>query len=286
MAEQSQLGLYHSPYKFNGKELDEETGFYYYGARYYDPRISIWANVDPLAEKYPNVNPYVYCLNNPILFIDPDGKDIIFSEQKLKNGKTQITMTVTGKVVNDSSRKMTTEQLNAYANRMSEGIKSVYSIKDSKTIVEVVTNITVANSESDLTKTDTAFRIADADKIPNGEGGFEKDKPAGLGAYGSNVMYIAENILDNKLCTDGGVFGKMGLACNGDATLERTVAHELGHLGNENHPVTDNVVRPKNVMNQSNYKRDPGKKLDMDQLKRMKSSKLNNGLQKIEVRKG
>ncbi len=38
-------------YLFNAKELDEETGLYYYGARYYNPRISLWYGVDPLAEK-------------------------------------------------------------------------------------------------------------------------------------------------------------------------------------------------------------------------------------------
>ena len=67
------------PYLFNGKELDSETGLYYYGARYYDPRVSIFLNVDPLAEKYPHVSPYTYTLNNPIKFIDPDGQDIIIS---------------------------------------------------------------------------------------------------------------------------------------------------------------------------------------------------------------
>jgi len=67
------------PYLFNGKELDSETGLYYYGARYYDPRVSLWLNVDPLAEKYPHVSPYTYTLNNPIKFIDPDGQDIIIS---------------------------------------------------------------------------------------------------------------------------------------------------------------------------------------------------------------
>ena len=46
------------PYMFNGKELDTETGLYYYGARYYDPRVSLWLNVDPSAEKYPHVSPY------------------------------------------------------------------------------------------------------------------------------------------------------------------------------------------------------------------------------------
>lgn len=55
--------------------MDEETGLYYYGARYYDPKISIWLSVDPLMEKHPNMNPYVYCLQNPISMIDPDGRD-------------------------------------------------------------------------------------------------------------------------------------------------------------------------------------------------------------------
>ncbi|UUC47357.1 RHS repeat-associated core domain-containing protein [Flavobacterium cerinum] len=64
---------YASPYKFNGKELDEETGLYYYGVRYYDPRTNIWLSVDPLAEQFPNWNPYNYTMQNPINLIDPTG---------------------------------------------------------------------------------------------------------------------------------------------------------------------------------------------------------------------
>lgn len=88
MAQQLGSNYYNSPFKFNGKELDEETGFYYYGARYYDPKISIWLSVDPLAEKYPNVSPYVYCLNNPINAIDPDGRDVIPVHGTWSNNKT------------------------------------------------------------------------------------------------------------------------------------------------------------------------------------------------------
>jgi RHS repeat-associated protein len=59
-----------TPYLFNGKELDKETGLYFYGARYYDPRISMFYGVDPLAEKYINQSPYAYAANNPIRFVD------------------------------------------------------------------------------------------------------------------------------------------------------------------------------------------------------------------------
>jgi RHS repeat-associated protein len=64
---------WNTPYLFNAKELDEETGLYYYGARYYDSRISLWLSTDPLQEKYPNVSTYAYCLNNPVNYIDPTG---------------------------------------------------------------------------------------------------------------------------------------------------------------------------------------------------------------------
>ena len=63
-----------TPYLYNGKELDEETGLYYYGARYYDAQTSVWLAVDPLAEFYPGWNPYNYTMNNPINYIDPDGR--------------------------------------------------------------------------------------------------------------------------------------------------------------------------------------------------------------------
>ena len=65
------------PYKYNGKELDLMHGLntYDYGARQYNPVIPVWDRMDPLAEKYYNVSPYAYCNNNPVMFIDPDGRD-------------------------------------------------------------------------------------------------------------------------------------------------------------------------------------------------------------------
>ena len=67
-----------TPYLFNGKELDVETGLYYYGARYYDPNTSIWEGVDPLAEFYPNISTYTYCAGNPIGCRDENGEWLNF----------------------------------------------------------------------------------------------------------------------------------------------------------------------------------------------------------------
>lgn len=93
-------GDYNNVYKYNGKELDEAKGLYYYGARYYDPNKSVWLSVDPLAIYHPvmetefygdgqhnggvfnvgNLNAYIYCYQNPIIYVDPNGKQADFNK--------------------------------------------------------------------------------------------------------------------------------------------------------------------------------------------------------------
>ena len=68
--------IWNTPYLFNAKEFDEETGLYYYGARYYDPRVSLWISTDILEEKNYGNSSYAYTYN-PITFIDPIGTDTI-----------------------------------------------------------------------------------------------------------------------------------------------------------------------------------------------------------------
>ena len=77
-----------------GKERDSETGFSYFGARYYDSDLMTgWLSVDPMADKYPSLSPYAYCgwtrptgadehrliefniANNPVKLVDPDGEE-------------------------------------------------------------------------------------------------------------------------------------------------------------------------------------------------------------------
>lgn len=108
----SNTGLEYLPYRFTSKEIDEETGLYYYGARYLDPRYSRWISTDPaLGEYIPSAgkdisklpsggiyNPFSqslfnYSNNNPIKYVDPNGKNpvaaaiVISAIQQLKMKK-------------------------------------------------------------------------------------------------------------------------------------------------------------------------------------------------------
>ena len=67
--------------KFGGKELDLTHGYvnYDFGARGYNPLLGVWDRMDQMCEKYYDTNPYAYCINNPINFIDPFGKEPVYN---------------------------------------------------------------------------------------------------------------------------------------------------------------------------------------------------------------
>ena len=91
-------GKLESKYKYNSKEIQhQEFGdgsgleVYDYGARYLDPQLGLWHNVDQLAAKHPNQSPYLFCNGNPILYMDPDGRDGIIT---IKGGQINISSNV------------------------------------------------------------------------------------------------------------------------------------------------------------------------------------------------
>ena len=63
-------------YTFSAKEKDSETGLSYFGSRYYSSDLSIWLSVDPMSDKYASLSPYVYCADNPLKLVDPNGEEI------------------------------------------------------------------------------------------------------------------------------------------------------------------------------------------------------------------
>ncbi len=70
---QQKAGDWDTRYKFTGKERDSETGFDYFGARYYSSDLSVWLSVDALASMYPSSSSYMYVRGNPVMLIDPNG---------------------------------------------------------------------------------------------------------------------------------------------------------------------------------------------------------------------
>ncbi len=85
-----------------GKERDEETGYGYFGARYMDHELmTMWLNVDPMADKYPSISPYAYCAWNPVKLVDPDGRDV--------------------EIIKDDENKKVTIRANFYYNKKNLG---------------------------------------------------------------------------------------------------------------------------------------------------------------------
>ena len=99
-----------APYRFTGKERDTETGWDYFGARYYDSDLSVWLSVVPIAigtmaSKYPSMSAYMYCAGNPVMMVDPDGRefddpdDVKRAQKSQETARTRITdlnKTITG----------------------------------------------------------------------------------------------------------------------------------------------------------------------------------------------
>ena len=120
------------PYKFNGKELDEETGLYYYGARYLNPTTSVFLNTDRYREKYPSLSAYNYCAGNPIKYIDVNGdslwinhkgNDYLYQDGSLYNKD--------GSLYNGKNGK-----LNGYINKVKTAIDKLSKTETGKMLVQ------------------------------------------------------------------------------------------------------------------------------------------------------
>ena len=125
------------PYKYNGKELDTKAGlnWYDYGARHYDAALGRFTTQDPLAKDYYATSPYGYCLNNPVKFVDPDGKDARISIQ----GNT---ITITSNIVLTGS--MATEQLaQAYQKNIMDNWGKLTTYKYNNVAYDIVWDVNV-----------------------------------------------------------------------------------------------------------------------------------------------
>ena len=146
------------PYKFNGKELDEETGLYYYGARYMDPVTSLWYGIDPLTEKYASVSGYVYCIGNPIKFIDPDGK-------KVYQGKMIVIYYEKGKLTVSPKANKNTKALFNGMMKTETGRKQLALLVNSPTKIHLIYSHKNTETKTATTYANTQQATADGSSI-------------------------------------------------------------------------------------------------------------------------
>jgi len=140
---------WNSRYTFSGKERDTETGYSYFGARYYNSDISIWLSVDPLSDKYPNLSPYAYCGNNPVKLVDPNGMEIIIAGEDGSSTTYIPGMKYTG---DDKFTKKAIRALNKLSNGKSDiattMVQNLHESENAFTIKSGEKNTFSANNEN------------------------------------------------------------------------------------------------------------------------------------------
>ena len=193
---------WNAPFTFSAKEKDSETGLSYFGARYYSSDLSIWLSVDPMSDKYPSLSPYVYCADNPIKLVDPNGEEIVLFVNKTKysyNGKNFV----------DKDGNIASFRQNSFESRVLSDLNKLYN-SESKIIRGKLNDMMKSKHQHSIVRSTVSGGI-----------GYNKaldTDHAGKYGEGSDTETGYNPFATKSVCADGGY-----ISC-------ATLAHELlGH---------------------------------------------------------
>ena len=218
------------PYKYNGKELDTKKGlnWYDYGARHYDAVLGRFITVDALYDKHFKVSPYVYCGNEPVGRIDPDGNDWrVQTHYNRETDKIEYKITVRAALINNSNNKEL--DIKTLAGQIVEQVNAAYTISGDDFVSTMDMQLRTVNSVDDIKDTEHVLQIVDQDMLT------KTDKSVVLAE-------TYKNSLDVKI----GTKAVSNMLNNDD---NRTFAHELGHSGGLGHTMNvENLMTQKKVI--------------------------------------
>jgi RHS repeat-associated protein len=242
-------------YGFNGKENDNdiENGAQDYGMRIYDGRLGRFLSVDPIFKKYAELTPYQFASNTPTQAIDLDGLEAYYIKTILPTGKTLVTIITDVKIADFTGSHLTHNQINAYGEKFKHALENGYKFTDKSsntTYNLIVRDIKVVNTFDE--KKDFGFELVDWG--------------------GSGVLGETESIGNSKVNNM-----KISITGQGKSGMDRTVAHEFGHVLGLRHPKDEKdgdgdaqsnlsiTESPDNLMRQTSHS--SGRKLLLKQIK-------------------
>ena len=209
-------------YRYNGKELQHQefsdgTGLeeYDYGARLQDPQLGVWHNIDPKAEKHISGSPYIYASDNPVVMIDPNGKDaIIYDQNKKKVATFHGDQIIIEKGMEKSSALAAFEKAVGYVDGKTSTYKDIFNSKS-------VVNIHMNDVGQDNTK---------AEKGQDGKVATYTDQNGKKGAQTVDVNWDPNKVLVNTGGTaNSPAFNLLHEAIHADHMITDNDAEEARH---------------------------------------------------------
>ncbi len=233
-------------YRYSGKERDEESGFTYHGARYYSAWLGRWISSDPALHKTPGFCSYLGMGNNPVVFIDEDGREITVARiEQAADSRPLIRINITAALLDETPRGIRARTLTAIRDQIEQTIEEAFTGESENLRWEMNIDLRLVGSESEVRPGEHVFRIRRPGEGIGGRGnpesaivsGRERTQPTDGGEAVTSVTYHRGIYLSTAIWR---------LAREGQGDFGFFAAHGMGHALGLLHPDQDPDA-PENV---------------------------------------